>query len=195
MTNSIKGGFTPSRNRGGRPNSGGLEAYPIANSYNITLGHGDPVKVSAGFLVQADNNKRVVGVFQGCYYIDPTTKQPRNLNYFPANTSSGGLLLGYDSPIGFVSDQAGTYVAEVNSSISAGNVGDLYTVAFGTVSTVTGQSAAVIDTSAGAVAAVSASTAMVRILGLYNEPGNEWMASSGAGFTAVECEFINQGLE
>lgn len=199
MANStFKKGFIPSRIAGGQPNSGGLNAYRIANSYATTLIKGDLVKLNAGKIEKATNGDTVVGVFQGCAYIDGATQQPVQSTVFLAGTSSAGIFEGESEVQALVTDDPDALfklvvdapVSAGAAGVSAGVVGSLVGISAGSGSTLLGTSGMVgkvttIGTSAGAAAA--------RIVGIAKRPGYALDDSTQA--TEVEVKLINHIYE
>ena len=157
-------GFVPSRRRGSGANSTGSSQYRIGNGQSGNIFTGDLVKLDGGVIKAiATTTDYAVGVFQGCEYIDPTTKQPVFSNYFPSGVSSA-----VGQPKAFViDDPAATYIVQADASVSAGDVNLNFDVTLGAGSTVTGISGfGIIATSR------VETTAMVRVLDSYGEPGN-----------------------
>jgi hypothetical protein len=186
-----KKGFTPSRKNDGGANTKALFQVPIQNSYATAIFKGDPVVVSAGYLVKAAGPK-VLGVFDGCSYVNATTGQPQEAAYFPANTSSAGILAGgFTTPVGrFTPAQGNSFYALADSSVPTSVYGNLYGVSAGTGSAITGQSGMVIHVSAS-FAEASVAQAMVRVVGVKNVPGN----LVGDAAPILEIVFPNVGYD
>ncbi len=64
---------------GGQVFAGSTRNLPIQYNYGTALYNGDLVTLSAGYVVLAtypvSTTNTTVGVFLGCYYTNPTTKQ------------------------------------------------------------------------------------------------------------------------
>lgn len=157
-------GFVPSRRRGSGVNSTGSSQYRIGNGQSGNIFTGDLVKLDGGVIKAiATTTDYAVGVFQGCEYVDPTTKQPVFSNYFPSGVSSA-----VGQPKAFVlDDPAATYIVQADASVSVGDVNLNFDVTLGSGSTVTGNSGFGIKASTR-----KETTAMVRVLDSYGEPGN-----------------------
>ena len=88
-------GFKPVNLLGGQVFSGSTREYPIAYNYGTNIFYGDPVTISAGFCVIAtapiNTTNTTVGVFLGCSYTNPATKQRLFSQYYPANTLAGDI--------------------------------------------------------------------------------------------------------
>jgi len=77
--------------------TGKVRHIKIANAYNTAIFYGDFVKlVSSGTVEKAAVTTAVVagtvGIFVGCSYTDPTTKQPTYSQYFPASTAADDIM-------------------------------------------------------------------------------------------------------
>ena len=103
-------GFRPVGKTGSNYDNQGLTQYKISNNYNTNLFQGDAVTLSGGYLAIATAGNPVVGVFQGCYYVDPTSGKPTWKNYYPANTAQDGIvaLVNDDPNAQFVVQCSGT---------------------------------------------------------------------------------------
>lgn len=157
-------GFVPSRRRGSGVNSTGNSQYRIGNAQSGNIFYGDMVKLDGGVIKAiATTTDYAVGVFQGCEYIDPTTKQPVFSNYFPSGVSSA-----VGQPKAFVvDDPAATYIVQADAAVTVGDINLNFDVTLGAGSAVTGISGFGIDASSRVQ-----TTAMVRVLDVYGEPGN-----------------------
>ena len=193
LANGVKGGMTPSRKTSGAPENGALVQIPVKNSYATALFHGDPVKLSAGYLQIADATSKIVGVFQGYQYIDPTTKQLTQLSYFPASTSSAGPINGSNDGLGLITmDVNGSqvFIMQADATVSIGMIGNKYRVSIGTGSTLTGQSAAVL---APALTVSATKGDQVRLVGIYALPDNLYGGTTPTRAT-VEVILSNPGI-
>jgi hypothetical protein len=88
-------GYKPVNLIGGQVFSGSTREYPIAYNYGTSIFYGDPVVITSGFVniatVPINTSNTTVGVFLGCSYTDPVTKQKRFSQYYPANTLAGDI--------------------------------------------------------------------------------------------------------
>ena len=86
-------GAKPVNLLGGQVFSGSTREYPISYGYNTGIFYGDAVTVTAGFCVIAtapiNTTNTTVGVFLGCSFTDPVTKQKRFSQFYPAGTLAG----------------------------------------------------------------------------------------------------------
>ena len=108
-------GFRPVRHLTG----GDLQAneYTIAANLGHDIFHGQCVKaVTAGGIERADAGDVILGVFNGCFFTDPTTSKPTFSNKYPASTNASDIVaLVYDDPrIVFEVQHDGTGTAAMN---------------------------------------------------------------------------------
>jgi len=93
MANTNKAfGFRPVGKVGSNYDNEGLTQYKISNTYGTALYQGDAVTLSGGYLAIASAGAAIVGVFQGCFYVDPTTGKPTWKNYYPGSVAQDGIV-------------------------------------------------------------------------------------------------------
>ena len=70
-------GYRPIGKVGSGVNNAGTSLYAIGDDYNTSIFKGDHVMQASGLVIAGtaggDNN---LGVFNGCFYIDPTSAKP-----------------------------------------------------------------------------------------------------------------------
>jgi hypothetical protein len=90
-------GFKPINRLDGLPYAGAVRQLPIANAYNQNIFYGDIVQISGGTIVRSSMSAAsspgtavagTIGVFLGCQYTNPTTKQLQFSQYYPASTAA-----------------------------------------------------------------------------------------------------------
>ena len=109
-------GFRQVGGLGSRPTSNGTSKYVIASGYTSAIYAGDIVEmgagtdesgaaIAAGYIGQAaaTTSTRNVGIFNGCFYDDPTTRKPTFNNFWPGdvtvtNPAAGATAFVYDDP-------------------------------------------------------------------------------------------------
>ena len=76
--------------------------YRIASNYGTAIFQGDLVTPVTGGGIErhiAGSTTAVVGVFNGCFYTDPTTQKPTWKNYYPASVVASDIMaFVIDSP-------------------------------------------------------------------------------------------------
>jgi hypothetical protein len=172
-------GFRPVGELGSNIQNGGTTKYRIEDNQTGAIYKGDPVFVgdgsdagaavtpSAGYIASAAaTNICCIGIFNGCYYIDPTSGKPTWSNYYPGaiNITEGTIdAYVYDDPSKlFVVQASGTltYASAVNNNIDM--------AAYVAGSTINGQS----KTELAASVTASGATAQFVIMGLSEDPSN-----------------------
>ena len=102
-------GLRPVKHVSGSPFNGGQSRYRIttADATNTTnIYNGDIVTQNTAGIVtriaRADSGSAtsaiIVGVFNGCYYTDPTTSKPTWSNYWPGNAATDAVAFIFDDP-------------------------------------------------------------------------------------------------
>jgi hypothetical protein len=87
-------GLLPQNLIGGQVFAGSTRMYPIQYGYATNIFYGDFVVLSRGFATRASVStgsslNQTVGIFLGCTYTNPTTKQKLFSQYWPASTAAG----------------------------------------------------------------------------------------------------------
>ena len=88
-------GLKPSRQLNGSPFINAQNRYRIAANNSTAIFQGDLVKpLDSGNISRAiaGDADQVVGVFNGCFYTDPTTQKPTFLNYYPGSVNASDII-------------------------------------------------------------------------------------------------------
>jgi hypothetical protein len=90
-------GLKPVNLLGGQVFAGSTRNLPIAYAYSTNIFYGDFVVLSRGAITRASVStgttlNQTVGVFLGCSYTSPTTKQKLFSQYWPASTQAGDAV-------------------------------------------------------------------------------------------------------
>ena len=89
-------GLKPINLIGGQVFAGSTREYAIANGYATSIFYGDCVALVRGNLerisVSTGTLGTVAGIFLGCSYTNPTTKQKTFSQYWPASTAAGDAV-------------------------------------------------------------------------------------------------------
>jgi hypothetical protein len=89
-------GLKPINLIGGQVFAGSTREYPIPYGYSTNIFYGDLVGLSRGnvarLAVSTGTLGTVTGVFLGCSYTNPTTKQKQFAQYWPASTLAGDAV-------------------------------------------------------------------------------------------------------
>lgn len=88
-------GYKPVNLIGGQVFAGSTRNLPVQYNYGTAMYYGDLVKLTAGYVQIAtypvSTTNTTVGVFLGCYYTNPTTKQRQYSQYYPGSVTAGDI--------------------------------------------------------------------------------------------------------
>jgi len=176
-------GLRPVGKLGSDINNAGTSKYIILDGYGTAIYKGDPVLLANDGTIQVQNAATTnnIGVFNGCFYNDPTTQKPTWSNYYPGSiTPTVGDIEAYvyDDPNQlFLIQDEGT-LAQTN----VGNNADIATYAAG--STINGQSKVELSSTAAATAAT------FRIVRISEDPENSDVSSANANWVVRYNEHL-----
>jgi hypothetical protein len=179
-------GLRPVRQLNGSPFINAQNRYRIAADYGTSIYQGDLVEPLASGTIQkhaGGTSGQVVGVFNGCFYTDPTTQKPTFKNYYPASTNASDITA-------FVIDAPET-VFEINSNLSfvVADIFKNFSVTDTTGSTQTGISYAQLDVADSGVAG----TFVVQAIDISQNPDNSDVTTSNVGvLVRVNNHFYRQ---
>jgi len=172
----------------------GTSKYEIQDNYTAAIYQGDSVMTGdgaadgagttsvAGYIAAtAPARLNNVGVFNGCFYNDPTTQKPTWKNYYPGavNITQGKIdAFVYDNPMQLFEVQAYSTLSQSDM----GNLVELGTYAAG--STVNGHSKTVISN--GAIS----NTAQFRLIRVSEDPNNSDISSANCNWVVKFNEHI-----
>ena len=92
---SEKFGLRPYKSLNGAPWNGAQNRYTIAANYGTAIFQGDLVKQLTGGTVSraaASSTVPVVGVFNGCQFTDPTSKEVTFSNHYPGSVAAADII-------------------------------------------------------------------------------------------------------
>jgi hypothetical protein len=182
-----KFGLRPSRQLNGSPFINAQNRYRIAANNTTAIFQGDLViPTTSGQITRyvAGTSNAVVGVFNGCFYTDPTTQKPTWKNYYPASTNASDI-------VAFVIDGPQTvFEINANASFAVADLFQNYSVTNVTGSTQTGISQVQLDVSTSG----TASTFVVQAIDISQDPLNSDLTVSSANIVVrISNHFYNQG--
>ena len=104
---------------GGTPYAGSTRLLPIASGYASNLFNGQVVQIAAGGTVELVTTfgVGVIGVFVGCTYTDPSTKQLTFNNMWPTGTVAA------DAKAYVIDDPDVIYMAQADGSVTQADLG------------------------------------------------------------------------
>ena len=177
-------GYKPVNLIGGQVFSGSTRMYPVAYNNSAAIFYGDPVVLSNGYAVipslPVSSTNVIVGVFLGCSYTNPATKQKLFSQYLPANTLAGDIvaIVADDPDVVLrcaVTASAGSTVVSSANSINVGSnmLGNSSVV--GSIATGNSSNGVIAATAAGAT------SAGFRVLQLATDTQVSYGATYGSG--------------
>lgn len=156
--------------------------YEIADNQSGAIFQGDLVTLKDGYILQFNpaSHTAAVGVFNGCFYTDPTTGKPTFSNYYPGsvNITQGKITADV------LDDPSQLFIIQNDGTSAVANYGKNGDIVVGTGNTTTGMSANELDTSTIATTAAL----NLKVIGLWDVPGN------AVGANAVVVVKINEHL-
>ena len=188
MANTLERfGLRPSRQLNGSPFINAQNRYRIASGNSTSIYQGDLVTPLASGQVTryvANTSNTVVGVFNGCFYTDPTTQKPTWSNYYPQSTNASDI-------VAFVIDGPDT-VFEINAdeTFAVADIFKNYSVNNASGSTQTGISLVQLDVSMSGVDG----TYVVQAIDISQDPNNNDVTTSNANIMVrINNHFYRQG--
>jgi len=188
MANVIeKYGLKPVRQLNGSPFINAQNRYRIAANYGTPIYQGDLVIPVTGGQIQratANTSNAVVGVFNGCFYTDPTTQKPTFSNFYPGTVNASDI-------IAMVVDGPDTvYEIKSNASFAVADLFQNYSITNTTGSTKTGISFAQLNVSASG----TTGTFAVQAIDITQDPFNSDLTVSNVGvLVRINNHFYRQG--
>jgi hypothetical protein len=180
-------GLRPSRQLNGSPFINAQNRYRIASGNSTAIFQGDLVTpLSSGTITRyvANTSNVVVGVFNGCFYTDPTTQKPTFSNYYPTSTNASDITA-------FVIDGPETvYEVNANGIFAVADLFQNYTVNNVSGNTQTGISLVQLDVANSG----TAGTFVVQAIDISQDPNNSDVATSNANIMVrINNHFYRQG--
>jgi hypothetical protein len=143
-----KFGLKPVRSLDGSDFINAQNRYRIASSASVAIFQGDLVTPVTGGGIErhtAGSGTPVVGVFNGCFYTDPTTQKPTWKNYYPASIVASDIMaFVIDSP-----DQV--YKIDSDGAFAVADIFKNFSVTNNTGNTITGTSKVQLDYSVSGI--------------------------------------------
>ena len=192
MSNVVeKFGLRPYRKLDGTPLVGAQNRYTVKPGYATAIYQGDLViPTSTGNIEKYDPSggasNVVVGVFNGCFYNDPTTQKPTYKNYYPGGvTPTEGDLTAY-----IIDDPDAVFLADADAVFARANLFSNYGITNTTGVTQTGISKAQLDVSVIG----TANTFVVQAIDICQDPDNNDTSSANANILVrINNHFFRSG--
>ena len=182
-----KFGLRPYRKLDGTPLVGAQNRYSIASGHTTAIFQGDLViPLTAGTIDRhtANNSTAVIGVFNGCFYTDPTTQKPTFRNSYP-----GGIAAS-DITAFVVDDPDAVFLMDADDTFAQADLFRNYSVTTGSGNTTTGISEVQLDVS---VSGTNASF-IIQAIDISQDPDNSDTGSANANILVrINKHFYRNG--
>ena len=186
-------GYRPVGKVGSGVNNGGTTLYTIGDDYGTAIFKGDHVMQASGLVIAGTaSGSTNLGVFNGCFYIDPTSAKPTWSNYYPADvdvTASGSISGGTTIDAYIYDDPFTLFEAQCDGTIAKTDIGKNTDSILGTSSTVNGLSVTEIDSGSEATTA----GLQVKIIGISKDPENSDATADNANWYVMFNEHVKLG--
>jgi hypothetical protein len=188
MSNQLeKFGLRPYRKLDGTPLVGAQNRYTVANNYGTAIFQGDMViPVTGGNIERYPGNTStaVVGVFNGCFYTDPTTQKPTFKNYYP------GSVAAADITAFVVDDPDAVFLVDADATFARADLFQNYSLTAVSGNTTTGNSSQQLDVSESGTNA----TFIVQAIDISQDPDNSDTSSANANILVrINNHFYRSG--
>tara|TARA_R100001509_G_scaffold76648_1_gene42926 strand:+ start:74 stop:649 length:576 start_codon:yes stop_codon:yes gene_type:complete len=182
-----KFGLRPYRKLDGTPLVGAQNRYSIASGHTTAIFQGDLViPLTAGTIDRhtANNSTAVLGVFNGCFYTDPTTQKPTFRNSYP------GAIVASDITAFVVDDPDAVFLMDADATFAQADLFRNYSVTTGSGNTTTGISEVQLDVS---VSGTNASF-IIQAIDISQDPDNSDTGSANANILVrINKHFYRSG--
>ena len=184
---SEKFGLRPYRKLDGTPLVGAQNRYTIASGHTTAIFQGDMViPLTSGNIDRhtAGNGTAILGVFNGCFYTDPTTQKPTYKNYYP------GSVAASDITAFVVDDPDAVFLVDADSAFTRAGLYTNYSVTNTTGVTQTGLSKVQLDVSTASTNATFA----VQAIDISQDPDNSDTTTDNANILVrINNHFYRSG--
>ena len=188
MANVVeKFGLRPYRKLDGTPLVGAQNRYTIASNHSTAIFQGDLViPLTAGNIDRhtANNSTAVIGVFNGCFYTDPTTSKPTFRNSYP------GSIVASNITAFVVDDPDAVFLMDADAAFTRADLYQNYSVTTGSGNTTTGISEVQLDVS---VSGTNASF-VIQAIDISQDPDNSDTTTANANvLVRINKHFYRNG--
>ena len=190
MANQLeKFGLRPYRKLDGTPLVGAQNRYKIAPGDSTAIFQGDLVRpLTNGTVTRAAGNTSyaVVGVFNGCFYNDPTSGKPTFRNSYPGGiTPTQGDITAF-----VVDDPDAVFLMNADEAFAQADLFRNYSLSTATGNTTTGISEVMLDVSVSG----TTGTFAVQAIDISQDPENDDLSTSNANILVrINNHFYRQG--
>jgi hypothetical protein len=188
MANQVeKFGLRPYRKLDGTPLVGAQNRYTVASGYATAIFQGDLViPVTGGNIERYPGNTStaVVGVFNGCFYTDPTTQKPTFKNYYPGGVAASDITAFV------VDDPDAVFLVDADATFARADLFQNYSLTAVSGNTKTGNSLQQLDVSVSG----TDTTFVVQAIDICQDPDNSSTSSANANILVrINNHFFRSG--
>jgi len=188
MANQVeKFGLRPYRKLDGTPLVGAQNRYTVASGYATAIFQGDLViPVTGGNIERYPGNTStaVVGVFNGCFYTDPTTQKPTFKNYYPGGVAASDITAFV------VDDPDAVFLVDADATFARADLFQNYSLTAVSGNTKTGNSLQQLDVGASGTNA----TFVVQAIDICQDPDNSSTSGANANILVrINNHFFRSG--
>jgi len=180
-------GLRPYRKLDGTPLVGAQNRYTVSANNSTANFQGDLVTVETdGDITRhvAGTSTAVVGVFNGCFYTDPTTQKPTYKNYYPGSVNASDITAFV------VDDPDAVFLIDVNDTFARSDLFTNYSVTDVTGNTITGISKVQLNKASTG----TDNTFVLQAIDISQDPDNEDTASANANILVrINNHFFRSG--
>ena len=170
---SEKFGLRPYKTLGGHSWNNQQNRYTISANYGTAIFQGDLVIPATDGDIErhtAGNATPIIGVFNGCFYTDPTTKKPTFSNHYPGSINASDIVANV------IDDPQTLFLIDADAAFTRAGLFTNYSVTNVTGNTDTGISKVQLD-----VSEVSTSFSFaLQAVDICQDPNNEDTGSANA---------------
>ena len=170
---SEKFGLRPYKTLGGHSWNNQQNRYTISANYGTAIFQGDLVIPATDGDIErhtAGNATPIIGVFNGCFYTDPTTKKPTFSNHYPGSINASDIVANV------IDDPQTLFLIDADAAYTRAGLFTNYSVTNVTGNTDTGISKVQLD-----VSEVSTSFSFaLQAVDICQDPNNEDTGSANA---------------
>jgi len=182
-----KFGLRPYRKLDGTPLARAQNRYTIASGYADAIYQGEMVEPLTSGNIQRhgpNTSDAVIGVFNGCFYTDPTTQKPTYSNYYP-----GGIAAS-DITAFVIDDPDAVFLIDADEAFTRADLFRNYSVTNTTGVTQTGISKQQLDVSVSG----TATTFAIQAIDICQDPDNSDTSVANANILVrINNHFFRSG--
>ena len=184
-----KFGLRPYRKLDGTPLVGAQNRYTIASGYSDAIFQGEMVEPLGTGNIQRhgpNTSDAVVGVFNGCFYNDPTSGKPTFRNSYPGGiTPTQGDITAF-----VVDDPDAVFLMNADAVFAQADLFRNYSLTTDTGNTTTGISEVMLDVGVSG----TTGTFAVQAIDICQDPENDDLSTSNANILVrINNHFYRQG--